>query len=91
MMNKPEKTMSQHITLEDRKKLRITGVKDIDSFSENKIVINTVLGELVVKGQELHIIMLENETGDLSMTGKIDSVVYNSFAANANIFRRLFR
>ena len=90
-MNKAEKTMPQNIVLEDRKKLRISGVKDIDSFSESKIVINTVLGELVIRGRDLHIITLENETGDLMMTGSIDSMTYTSFASNANIFRRLFR
>lgn len=90
-MNKPERSLPQNIILEDRKKLRVSGVKDIDSFSETKIVLNTALGELVIKGDDLHIIMLETETGDLSLTGNVNSLVYNSFASNANIFRRMFR
>lgn len=81
----------QNIILENRKSLRISGVKDIDSFSESKIVANTVLGELVVRGEELHITELATETGDLTMNGKINSLVYNNFNSNANIFRKLFR
>ncbi len=90
-MNKPENKLPQNIILDDRKKLRVTGVRDIDSFSETKVVLNTVLGELVIKGEDLHIIMLETETGDFSLTGSVSSLVYNSFSTNANIFRRIFR
>ena len=81
----------QNIILENRKKLRISGVKDIDCFTENKVVLATQLGELVIKGTDLHIIALETETGDFSMTGDVSALIYNSFSSNANIFRRLFR
>ena len=90
-MNKPVIELPQNIILENRKKLKVTGVRDIDSFSETKVVLNTAMGELVIKGEELHIIMLETETGDFSLTGSVASLVYNSFSTNANIFRRLFR
>ena len=90
-MNNPISTLPQNIILEERKKLRITGVKDIDSFSETKVVLNTSLGELVIKGEDLHIIMLETETSDFSLTGTVSSLIYSGFATNANIFRRLFR
>lgn len=90
-MNGPDAAQQHNITLECRKKLKISGVKDIDSFSETKVVLNTVMGELVVKGDDLHIIMLETETGDFSMSGNVSSLVYNSFSTNANIFRKLFR
>lgn len=90
-MNKPDAVQQHNITLECRKKLKISGVKDIDSFSETKVVLNTVMGELVIKGEDLHIIMLETETGDFSMNGNVSSLVYNSFSTNANIFRKLFR
>ena len=90
-MNNQIVALPQNIILEDRKKLRVSGVKDIDSFSETKVVLNTSLGELVIKGEDLHIIMLETETGNFSLTGSVNSLVYNGFATNANVFRRLFR
>lgn len=81
----------QNIILENRKKLRVSGVKDIDCFTETKVVLDTQLGELVIRGTDLHIIALETETGDFSMTGEVSSLAYNSFSSNANIFRRIFR
>ncbi|MBE6889609.1 MAG: sporulation protein YabP [Ruminococcaceae bacterium] len=83
--------IKQNLTLLNRKELKITGVNDIDSFSENKVVLNTALGELVVHGEELHIIELVTETGDLAMTGKINSLCYNKFSSNASLIKRIFR
>ena len=77
--------------MENRRELRISGVKDIDSFSETKIVLNTIMGELVVRGRDLHVRALEAETGDLSMFGDIKSLCYNSFSSSENMFGKLFR
>ena len=71
--------------------MEISGVKDIDSFSETKIVLNTIMGELVVRGRDLHVRALEAETGDLSMFGDIKSLCYNSFSSSENMFGKLFR
>ena len=71
-----------NVIMENRRELRISGVKDIDSFSETKIVLNTIMGELVVRGRDLHVRALEAETGDLSMFGDIKSLCYNSFSNN---------
>lgn len=80
-----------NIIMENRRELRISGVKDIDSFTETKIVLSTVMGELVVKGEDLHVSVLEAETGDFYMSGKIKSLVYNSFNSSDNLFSKMFR
>ncbi len=90
-MVKTDNRTKQNIILENRNDLRISGVNDIDCFSETKIVLDTVLGELVINGQDLHIISLETDTGDFSMTGNIRSLIYNDFKSNSNIFKRIFR
>ncbi len=90
-MIKQGSAQPHNIIMENRKSLRISGVKDIDSFTENKIILDTVMGELVIKGQDLHVIALEAETGDFSMNGHITSMVYNSFNSSDNLFKRLFR
>lgn len=89
-MNKQER-LPHNVIMEDRSTLRISGVKDIDSFTESRIVLSTVMGELVIKGEDLHVNVLESETGDFSMTGKIRSLVYNNFSISDNVFGRLFR
>lgn len=70
-----------NVIMENRRELRISGVKDIDSFSETKIVLNTIMGELVVRGRDLHVRALEAETGDLSMFGDIKSLATTASAA----------
>ena len=89
-MQKPAAQL-HNIIMENRRELRISGVKDIDSFTETKIVLSTVMGELVVKGEDLHVSVLEAETGDFSMSGKIKSLVYNSFNSSDNMFSKMFR
>ncbi len=84
-------TNKQSIIMDQRKDLRISGVKDIDCFSETKIVLDTVLGELVIKGNDLHIISLITETGELTASGRINSLVYNDLTGNANFFKKVFR
>ena len=82
----------QHtLILENRSEMRMTGVKDIGSFSVTKIILDTALGELTVRGEELHVIGLDPETGDFSMTGRVKSLMYSSFSSRDNIFGRLFR
>lgn len=79
------------LIMENRRQLRISGVKDIDCFTETKIVLNTVMGELIVRGQELHVTALDSETGDFSMTGLVKSLLYSNFSSSDNFFGRLFR
>ena len=82
---------AHNLIMENRNQLRISGVKDIDSFTDTRIILNTVMGELVIKGRELHVTALEAETGDFSMTGNIKSLFYNSVSSGDNFFGRLFR
>ena len=82
---------AHNIIMENRKELRVSGVKDIDSFTESRIVLSTIMGELVIKGQDLHVSVLEAETGDFSMTGKIKSLCYNNFSSSDNLFGKMFR
>ena len=44
----------QHITLENREHLSISGVEEVESFDESTILMSTSLGELMVRGQDLH-------------------------------------
>ena len=41
--------------LENRQRLQLSGVTDVDSFDEDEIRLFTQLGELTIKGKDLHI------------------------------------
>ena len=73
-----DKTASenQNIILENRRSLSISGITDVDSFDEREISLYTQLGELTVKGRELHIDAMSTETGDMTITGDIWAVIY---------------
>ncbi|EWM54864.1 YabP/YqfC family sporulation protein [Ruminococcus flavefaciens] len=73
-----DKTASenQNIILENRRSLSISGITDVDSFDEREISLYTQLGELTVKGRELHIDSMSTETGDMTITGDIWAVIY---------------
>ena len=59
------------LILEDRSKLTLTGVTDVDCFDERMINLFTGLGELTIKGRNLHINDVSVETGDMTITGDI--------------------
>ena len=64
------------LSLDNRAVLTLSGVCDVDSFNEGTIMLYTSLGELTIKGRELHIDAMSVETGDMVITGDIWSAVY---------------
>lgn len=78
--------------LEDRRTLSVSGVKDVGSFDEETILIETDLGELTVKGEKLHITRLSLEVGEVGVEGKIASLSYTDvLPKNAGFFSKVFR
>lgn len=90
-MPNPTTQMPHNLIMEGRRNLRISGVKDIDSFTDTRIILDTVQGELVIKGQDLHVISLDAQTGDFTMTGEVCGINYNRDSILANPVRKLFR
>ena len=77
-------TSSNHsITLNERKNLIITGVKKIDSFDDEEFLLETNMGYIVIKGEELEIIKLDTFQGNVSIKGKVNSLTYDSSLRSA--------
>lgn len=87
---KPER---QHdLTLQGRRRLTVSGVEDVESFDENTVVLQTAGGLLVLRGSGLHIDKLSIEGGEISVTGKLDSLIYEEGSSGREgFFSRLFR
>lgn len=80
------------LILENRKALTLTGVSDVDSFDEQAVVAYTDLGELTVRGKNIHISKLSLETGELTLDGEIGSMVYTeNQPRSAGFLSKLFR
>jgi len=89
-----EKTKQNHnIILENRHSLTISGITDVDSFDEREISLYTEMGELTVQGRELHIDSMSVETGNMTITGDIWSLIYGDKDRRGPIsaIGRLFR
>lgn len=88
-----EKAISfpHNLTLEDRKKLTVSGVTDIGGYDEQTIVAQTDRGELTVKGEGLHIIRMSVDLGELAVEGNITSLQYSEIQQSGGFFSRLFK
>lgn len=64
------------LSLENRKKLILTGIIEVISFNEDQISLNTNLGILNIKGKNLKMNKLDVQNGDVSIIGTINSCIY---------------
>lgn len=64
------------LSLNDRSMLTLSGIKEVIGFDEQTISVFTQVGQLVIEGQSLHIDKLNVESGDLIVTGDINSLSY---------------
>ena len=69
-------TLISEIKLNDRKKVSLSGLKKLVSFDPEEFVMDTNLGPLVLKGNNLEIVKLDIIDGNLQIKGKINSLVY---------------
>lgn len=81
-----------NVIIDAREKLTANGIIDVKSFDETLIVGKTDNEAISIKGENLHIDTLDLDTGKLSVTGTIDSVVYSgTYVSNETIWEKLFR
>ncbi|MBR2637020.1 MAG: sporulation protein YabP [Oscillospiraceae bacterium] len=79
-----------HLILEGRNFLMVSGVSDIDSFNEEAAVLYTEMGELTVRGKDLHMNKLSVDTGEVTIEGEIHTMVYSDDRPK-KFFARLFQ
>lgn len=93
MNNEEKKSMGAHnLILEERGSLTVTGVEDIDSFDDQTVVIYTGLGELTVRGNQLHIERIDLQAGELELQGQVDALTYaDQPVVRGGFFARIFR
>lgn len=87
----PENDMPHTLRLEERERLQVSGVTDVDSFDEETVKVATTHGMLTVCGAGLHIEQLQLDTGDLRLAGRVDTLVYTTRETRRGKLGRLFR
>ena len=83
---------AHHLILEDRERLSVSGVEEVESFDETAIIMHTTRGTLVIRGENLHIEKLSLDGGDLKVEGDVDSLTYEDDRGkqSGGFFARLF-
>ena len=70
--NKYKTTFQEHDVIDERAKLLdITGVKQVESFDNEEFLLETVMGFLSIRGQNLQMKNLDVDKGIVSIKGKI--------------------
>ena len=67
---------SHRVMIDNREKLTMTDITDIDSFDEQEIHAKLENGTVIIKGEKLHIHMLDLRAGEAEITGVINSLMY---------------
>ena len=92
MANDSIRTEGPHdLRLENRAKLSVTGVREVESFDEESVVLHTAKGVLVIRGQSLHLQTLSIDGGQVAVDGTVDALVYEEPQKTGGFFSRLFR
>lgn len=90
-LQKAQQKTPHGIVLESRKKLSLTGVKDVGSFDEESVVIYTDYGELNIRGKKLHINKLSLSDGNVNIDGFISALIYTDNQQGGGFFSKMFR
>lgn len=67
---------NHYITIENRERITLSRVKDVDAFDEETLWANLEEGGVEISGEKLNIDKLDLQDGSLVVTGRISAVMY---------------
>lgn len=70
-----------HIILENRRKLSVSGISDVDSYDDKMIQLSIGEELLTITGSDLKIMKMSVETGEIAVEGFVDGCVYSHGSA----------
>jgi sporulation protein YabP len=82
------------VKIKNRKELEITGVKEVDSFDNEEFLLQTEMGYLVVRGENLHMKNLDVDEGSVAIKGRVYELSYidqNQGDKAKGFFSKLFK
>ncbi len=76
-MTENTKAKPHTLLINDRSRLSVSGVTEAGNFDEENIVLYAACGEISIKGENLQVELLNTETGEVSVQGRIIAVQYS--------------
>ncbi len=94
-MDKIDNNISHAISINERNNIVVSGVKKIESFDSEEFLMETSLGFLMIKGNDLEIIKLDTYQGTVTIKGKLIGLNYieslSGKEKEEGVFNRLFK
>ena len=79
----------------NRKSMEITGVEDVISFDTKEVLLETTMGILTIKGEDLKVNRLSIEKGELEIEGTVDRMDYSEISSykrkKESMLKRMFK
>lgn len=91
-MDEKKVTLPHSLIIDGRKSISVTGVTEADNFNDEEIILYTSYGQITIKGENLQISVLSTESGDVTASGKVNSVTYSDRTEkHQGFFSKVFR
>jgi len=72
----PTQSKEHDVKIHNRRLIEISGVKEVDSFDNEEFILETVLGYLIIRGENLQIKTLDVSQGKVEIKGKLIDFSY---------------
>ncbi len=80
------------ITVENRKEMTVTGVIQVVSYDEYRILLRTDYGTLIIQGRDLVAGEISSANNTLKLTGRIETLQYKAAKDKSeNFFTRIMK
>jgi len=90
-----KKDGGHRLLLNDRKSLELNGITNVEKFDEKEIDLDTEMGKLSIKGEEMYMKHLNLDKGELIIEGFVKGIVYSEHGdikkKEKGFFKRLFK
>lgn len=80
-------SLPHRLVLDERKKLNLTGAREVIRFDEELVELDTARGSLVVQGSDLRLKCLSLEDGAVVIQGNISGILYDEPKQKRGFFR----
>lgn len=86
---------NHRVHIANRENAGITGVSDVISFDITGVVLETQMGIMNIKGNNLHVKRLSLDKGEIDLDGQIDAILYSDLKkyrkSKESLMGRLFK
>ena len=92
-INQHDNSATHNAIIENRERVCLSGVVDIDTFNEKFVQLYTNMGMVMINGEDMHINKLSVETGELVIDGYICGLEYQDKQSHSggSLLKRIFR